>query len=150
MVSEFASTLKGLNMKVTPKRLAILEILSRGSIYLSPEEVWHLMKKRFKSIGLPTVYRNLEDLSNGGAITKVIHPDRKLYYFSCANPDHHHHFVCIYCRRVEDISFCGSKEIEDEVSNTLKGKVLSHVLQVYGICNNCINENNGCIDPNDR
>ncbi|MCX8109889.1 MAG: transcriptional repressor [Syntrophorhabdaceae bacterium] len=141
MESEFAATLKGLNMKVTPKRLAILEILSKESIYLSPEEVWQLMKERFKSIGLPTVYRNLEDLSNGGAITKVIHPDRKLYYFCCRNQEHHHHFVCVFCRRVEDISYCGNKEIVNEVSTTLKGKVLSHVLQVYGICNSCINEN---------
>ncbi|HOJ72178.1 MAG TPA: transcriptional repressor [Syntrophorhabdaceae bacterium] len=145
MESGFAATLKGLNMKVTPKRIAILEILSKESIYLSPEEVWQMMRQRFKSIGLPTVYRNLEDLSNGGAITKVIHPDRKLYYFSCGNPGHHHHFVCISCRRVEDISFCGRDEIENEVNNTLKGKVLSHVLQVYGICNACINEKKGGI-----
>jgi Fe2+ or Zn2+ uptake regulation protein len=74
--------LKELKLKATPKRLAILDILYHASIYLSPDEVWTQMKERFRTIGLPTVYRNLEELAGRGIISKVIHPDRKLYYFS--------------------------------------------------------------------
>lgn len=129
--------LKSLNLKVTPKRLAILDILAAASVYLGPEEVWKRMKKRFKKIGLPTIYRNLEDLANGGIIIKIIHPDRKLYYYLCRNDGHHHHFICVSCKKVEDISFCGVGEIEKEVKNNLKGHVVSHLLQVYGLCEGC-------------
>ena len=52
-------------MKSTPKRIALLEILDDEWVYLSPEDIWHRMKKRFRSIGLPTVYRNLEELPDG-------------------------------------------------------------------------------------
>ncbi|MDD5009783.1 MAG: Fur family transcriptional regulator [Syntrophorhabdaceae bacterium] len=137
MDKDLKMTLKTLNLKVTPKRLAILDILAAESGYLGPEEVWQRMKKRFKSIGLPTVYRNLEHLANGGVLIKIIHPDRKLYYYLCRNASHHHHFICVSCKKVEDLSFCGASEIEKEVKNNLKGHVVSHLLQVYGLCEGC-------------
>lgn len=137
MDRDLKTRLKTLNLKVTPKRLAILEILAAEPGYLGPEEVWQKMKKRFKSIGLPTIYRNLEDLANGGVLIKIIHPDRKLYYYFCGNAGHHHHFICVSCKKVEDLSFCGADEIEKEVRDSLKGHVVSHLLQVYGLCEDC-------------
>ncbi|NLT21616.1 MAG: transcriptional repressor [Syntrophorhabdus sp.] len=129
--------LKELKLKATPKRLAILDILRNASIYLSPDEVWARMKERFRAIGLPTVYRNLEELAGRGIISKVIHPDRKLYYFFCGNREHHHHFVCTSCRKVDDLNFCAFGEIEKEVSRTLNATVSSHIMQVFGICSDC-------------
>ncbi len=135
--------LKELDLKATPKRLAILDILSGELTYLSPEDVWNRLKERFTTIGLPTVYRNLEELAGGGVIVKVIHPDRKLYYFFCQNKEHHHHFVCTSCRKVDDLSFCGAREIEQEVTGTLKGTVSSHIMQVFGVCGKCAVNNGG-------
>lgn len=129
--------LKGMGLKVTPKRLAILDILVRELVYLSPEEIWDRLKGQFTKLGLPTVYRNLEELSQGGIIYKIIHPDRKLYYYYCENVSHHHHFVCIACRKVQDLEFCGEEQITREVEDILKGKVVSHVCQVYGLCRGC-------------
>lgn len=126
-----------MGLKVTPKRLAILAILAKELVYLSPEEIWSRMKRQFTKVGLPTVYRNLEELSQGGMINKIIHPDRKLYYYYCNNGSHHHHFVCIACRKVQDLEFCGEQQIIKEVEDTLKGKVISHLFQVYGLCRGC-------------
>ena len=135
---DFLRILHDSRLKATPKRLAILETLASDSVYLSPEDVWLRLKKRFNSMGLPTVYRNLEDLANQGIVIKVVHPDRKLYYYYCPNTEqHHHHFVCTSCRKVEDISFCGLDEIEKEVRRKLKGNVVSHLLQVFGFCKEC-------------
>jgi Fe2+ or Zn2+ uptake regulation protein len=130
------TTLRDLKLKVTPKRMAILDTLASEPRYMSPEEVWERLKGRFARIGLPTVYRNLDDLFSGGVISKVILPDRQLYYFYCPNKDHHHHFVCLSCRRVEDVRFCGLREIEREVKR-MKGTVFSHILQINGLCRSC-------------
>jgi Fur family transcriptional regulator, ferric uptake regulator len=139
MDEEFVSLLKQLRLKNTPKRLAILEVLAEEFGYLSTEEVWQKMKRRFKKIGLPTIYRNLEDLAQGGVVIKIIHPDRKLYYYFCRNRGyHHHHFICVSCKRVEDLRFCGAREIEDEVVNRIGGHVVSHLLQVFGLCGGCL------------
>jgi len=140
-MEQYARILKRLDLKATPKRLAILDILSREKVYLSPEEVWTRLKERFTAAGLPTVYRNLEELADGGIIFKVIHPDRKLYYFFCNNRSHHHHFVCTGCKRVDDLNYCAFKEIEREVSEDLNGIVSSHIIQVFGMCRQCSSSN---------
>ena len=128
--------LRQLDLKATPKRLAILDVLSRAPTYLSPEEVWTRLKERFATVGLPTVYRNLEELAGKEVIFKVIHPDRKLYYFFCENRKHHHHFVCTSCKKVDDLNFCAFEEIEREVSETLNGTLSSHIMHVFVVCTN--------------
>ncbi|HPP06203.1 MAG TPA: transcriptional repressor [Syntrophorhabdaceae bacterium] len=138
MENDFYSLLKELKLKATPKRIAIMEIMAGQKTYMSPEEVRSRLKNRFKNIGLPTVYRNLEELAKEGVIIKIIHPDRKLYYFYCQRKEHHHHFVCVLCRRVEDINFCGMTEIKKEVEEGLKGHMVSHMLLVYGFCKHCL------------
>lgn len=137
-ITNTSTILRSLNLKITPKRLAILDILMNESAYLSPEEIWQRMKNQFRRIGLPTVYRNLEELSEKNIISKISHPNRQLYYYFCANRSHHHHFVCLSCRNVEDINFCTLNELQKEVKMRLNGKVISHILQVNGYCRNCL------------
>lgn len=137
MNGHFGETLKGLKLKATPKRLAILRLLSQESTYVSPEEIWQKLRGRFGAIGLPTVYRNLEELAAGGVITKVIHPNRQLYYYLCSNRHHHHHFICVACRRVEDVDVCALDDLEREIDAKIGGRVLSHIVQVNGLCRAC-------------
>jgi len=140
MKSDFQPLLKGLSLKSTPKRIALLEILDDEKIYLSPESIWKKMQKKFNSIGLPTVYRILDELHEGNIISRVIHPNRQLYYYLCRNEEHHHHFICVSCSRVEDLHFCAEKDIEALVVKGMKGKVLSHILQINGLCSRCLTE----------
>ncbi|UFS71802.1 transcriptional repressor [Geomonas sp. RF6] len=135
-----AATLKALQMKATPKRVAILEALQDEQRYASPEELWQRLRPRFIRIGLPTVYRNLEDLAASGVISKVIHPNRQLYYYFCPNRDHHHHFVCLSCRKVEDLPSCTLEPMEREITARTGGKVLSHIVQFNGLCGKCMSE----------
>ena len=138
MHSDIAYLLKNLNLKATPKRIALLEILKKESTYLSPEEIWHKMKKRFARVGLPTIYRILGEFSEGGVISKITHPNRQLYYYYCKNSHHHHHFICLSCRNVSDIDLCILKDLEKEVAENLEGKMLSHIMQVNGLCKGCL------------
>jgi len=138
MSEELTKSLKQLNLKVTPKRIAIFEILMKEPGYLSPEEIWRKMKIQFNRIGLPTVYRNLEELADGNIISKITHPNRQLYYFFCGNNEHHHHFVCLSCRNVDDINFCAIHELRKEVKKKLNAQVVSHILQVNGLCKECL------------
>lgn len=139
MSESHSQALKDLKLKATPKRLAILSLLAEEFTYISPEEIWRKLQSKFDSIGLPTVYRNLEELASGGLVTKVIHPNRQLYYYFCPNRHHHHHFICLSCHRVEDINICGMDEVEKKVNGT----VLSHIVQVNGLCRSCSDRSQG-------
>ena len=87
MQAQYGKTLKSLNLKATPKRLAILRLLGEKRTYASPEDIWQKLKGQFSRIGLPTVYRNLDELAAGGCIGKVIHPNRQLYYSFLSQPE---------------------------------------------------------------
>ncbi len=134
---KYTDFLKQLHLKATPRRIAVLDILAAEQAYCGPEDIWKKMKRKFSRIGLPTIYRILDELSEKGVISKIIHPSRQLYYYYCGNSEHHHHFICVSCRKVEDLNFCATREIEKEVTRGLGGKVLSHILQVNGLCEPC-------------
>jgi Fur family transcriptional regulator, ferric uptake regulator len=137
MPHKFSIIFKNIGLKCTPKRLAIMSIIDQSNTYLSPEDVWKQLKVRFEQIGLPTVYRNLDDLAKAGAISPIIHPNRQLYYYYCSNEVHHHHFICTGCRRVFDIQSCAIKYIQKEVEN-MNAKIDSHILQINGRCETCV------------
>lgn len=137
MSHDYPQMLKELRLKVTPKRLAILDFLARTGTYVSPEEVRQSLQEHLGSIGLPTVYRNLDELASGGVISKIIHPNRQLYYYFCPNSNHHHHFICVSCREVRDLQICAVKGLEEEINSQVGGRVISHILQVNGLCRSC-------------
>ncbi len=141
MTQQYDQTLRSIKLKATPKRVAILKLLAATPTYASPEDIWHQLQGEFSSIGLPTVYRNLEELAEGGLVSKVIHPNRQLYYYLCTNQEHHHHFICLSCRRVEDMAGCSMAAIEQDVLAQTGGQVLSHILQVNGLCRDCADSN---------
>jgi len=132
-----AALLRQLKLKVTPRRQEILSCLGDEQAYLSADEVWNRIKPRLGSIGLPTVYRILDELAEAGVITRIFMPDRKQYYFLCANQEHHHHFVCESCRRVEDVQQCGLDGVSREIAHRSGGRVTSHIIQINGICGSC-------------
>jgi len=131
------NTLKKLQLKATPKRIAILQVMAGQRRYVSPEEIWEQLASQFQKLGLPTIYRNLEELEKGGLISCIMRPNRRLYYFLCSNEKHHHHFICNNCNQVEDLDICIASDLENEVKKRFGGKVKSHILQVDGLCSAC-------------
>lgn len=132
-----ALILRQLGLKATPRRLEVMQCLVGERMYLSADEVWNRIRVRLDSIGLPTVYRILDELAEARVITRIFSADRKQYFFMCANQEHHHHFVCDSCRRVVDFAQCGLEGLAGEIASSTGGRVLSHILQVNGLCAEC-------------
>ena len=136
-MQDFEGLLRGLKLKATPRRRAVLEVMAAEPTFLSPEEIWKKVGERGRNVGLPTVYRILDELACGGVVTRVLHDNRQLYYYLCPNKGHHHHFVCLSCHKVEDIGLCLGEALEQEVKLRIKGALLSHILQLQGLCREC-------------
>ena len=131
----FKGVLKRLKLKVTSRRLAVLEVMASEGVFLSAEQIWTKARGRVKNTGLPTVYRILEELVEGGVVARI-HGNRQRYYY-CSNERHHHHFVCASCGKVEDVDLCLADLLEREVSERIKGTLLSHVIELGGLCQAC-------------
>lgn len=131
----YINKLRQNNRKLTPKRKAIIELFLSEGRYLTPEEVRKGLRKRFRHLGLPTIYRNLALFSRCGILTVIQRPEKRLYYGLCRSQGntHHHHIICVKCGRVGIFSNCTL--FKKKAINNFK--ILSHSLQIEGICPHC-------------
>jgi Fur family ferric uptake transcriptional regulator len=110
----------------------------RCSAHLSPYDVHAKLKKKLLMIGLPTVYRILAEFKNAGILVQSLSEDRQLRYALCTLPnEHHHHFTCRKCKKVEEVEFCNFKGVSQFIENKLNAKVEAHQLQIEGLCSKC-------------
>jgi len=136
MKTQFIQKLKAQKLKITPKRQAILDYFIREDRYLTPEQVWERLKKDFKYLSFPSVYRNLESFKDCGILVRIQREDRRLCYALCnaiESVHHHHHIVCVKCGRVDDVEGCALSGVKDASGY----KVLKHTVQLEGICPEC-------------
>jgi Fur family ferric uptake transcriptional regulator len=137
---------RGCGYRLTAGREAILDILSRSEGHLSAEDVYMEVHPKYPNIGLTTIYRTLDVLSDLGMIYKLDFGDGRARYELADGPDgarHHHHLVCTRCNRVIDYAdFIDDevellKQTEKGLSEKYKFEIKSHILQFYGLCDRC-------------
>lgn len=134
-MDHYFEKIRGNGLKLTPLRKAIVKLFIDQVSHMTPEDVWSGLKGRIKPCGLPSVYRNLENLVKCGILTRIQQFDNKKHYGLCTSTKnhHHHHIVCIDCGRVDPISECAIPR-----KKKIRGyRVVNHYVQVNGICEDC-------------
>ncbi len=127
------------NLKITPKRKAIIGFFLQNRRYFTPKQIWTALKVKFKHLGFPTIYRNLKELENIGVLTKISRHNQELHYALCplGKEKKHHHFICKKCSRVREVEFCNFEEIAKDIEKKLDCKIISHFIQIEGLCSKC-------------
>ena len=137
---------RGCGYRMTVPREAILNALSKTSKHLSAEDVYMAVHKIYPNVGLTTVYRTLELLVQMGLVFKFDFGDGRARYELSEGPKgvrHHHHLVCTDCGRVVDYTDFIDEEVEllNQTERGLSKKynfeITNHLIQFYGLCDNC-------------
>ncbi|SIS37013.1 ferric iron uptake transcriptional regulator [Salimicrobium flavidum] len=126
--------------KLTPQREATVRVLLENEAdHLSAEDVYLLVKEKAPEIGLATVYRTLELLSELKVVDKINFGDGvSRYDLRKEGAEHfHHHLVCTECGAVEEIEEDLLGEVEKIVEKDWKFQVKDHRLTFHGICKVC-------------
>ena len=131
--------------RLTLPRQAILNVFAENPKHLSAEEIFLSVHENYPGIGLATVYRTLDLLTQMGLIFKFDFGDGRSRYelASEAIKEHHHHMVCSRCGRIIDYSDFMEEEVEfikgleTELSKKHKFKINSHQIHFYGLCERC-------------
>lgn len=126
--------------KLTPQREATLQVLlEHEADHLSAEDIYLLVKEKAPEIGLATVYRTLELLSELKIIDKINFGDGvSRYDLRKEGAEHfHHHLVCIECGSVEEIMDDLLGDVEKIVEKEWGFKVQDHRLTFHGLCKSC-------------
>ena len=127
--------LKEKGLKVTPQRVAIIELLEQYG-HLSIQELYELIKKRFSTISLATIYKNLNSMLNNDLINEIKLKGQDNKYEIAKNL--HSHLVCKECGKIEDI-FLQTDKILKEFQQNEKFLAQEINVNIYGICQKCLN-----------
>ena len=113
-----------LGARNTKQRTAVVEVLREMEKFASAKEIYHELQEREEKVGLTTVYRTLQSLSDIDAVDALHMPSGETLYRHCDSADHHHHLVCTECGRTEEID---GGAVEKWASSVAKELSLIHI-----------------------
>ena len=133
---------------MTVPRKAIMDVFQNTKGHLSAEDVFFRVHREFPHVGLTTVYRTLELLTEMGFLCKHDFGDNRARYerMGESTEDHHHHLVCTRCKKVvnysafieEELEFL--KRAERGLAKKYNFEIKDHIIQFYGLCDKCRKE----------
>jgi Fur family transcriptional regulator, peroxide stress response regulator len=88
------------NLKVTPQRVAVLEVILGLEDHPTAEEIVDYIRLNFPHVPIGTVYKILDTFVENGIITRV-KTDNGLLRYDAVH-DKHHHLYCADSERIED------------------------------------------------
>lgn len=137
-IDVFTAALRTQGHKITKNRTAILEFLSHLEKPISADEILHHVQDEHQSVNKTTVYREIFFLLDHNFIREIEFGDGKKRYEITINRPHHHHIICINCKRVEDIPLESELDhLKSQIERLTKYKLTSHMLEFFGVCANC-------------
>lgn len=133
---KLASVLNENGYKLTSQRRTVLKTISDSYAHMTPADVYEQARQDNPKVGLVTVYRTLELLSDLGLICRV-HREGRSRSYTLAPSGHHHHMICTQCGAVTDFTACNLNELENKLSRDTGFQIEGHVLEFSGRCRNC-------------
>lgn len=124
-------------LKSTVQRDNILQIFVDAGRHLSAEEVYERVKKSHPGIGFATVYRTLKLLASAGIAEERRFEDGFTRYEFKATESHHDHLICSRCGQIIEFENERIEALQRDVARKNRFKVLSHKLEIYGLCSSC-------------
>ncbi len=142
---KFKGLLRQNGLKVTTQRVAILEVLSsRPGKHLTAEEIYDYVRKKYPEIGIATVYRTIQVLSELNLIDKLNLDDGCVRYEIKKGKEetchHHHHLICLECGSISAFQDDLLEALENRIKDTMGFEVLDHEVKLYGHCKKCRNK----------
>ena len=137
-VNTIVSRLREAGYRITPQRMALIEILCQNQMHPSAGQLHEQLKQRFPTTSLATVYKTLNVLKEIGEVMEIGFASGDARYDS-AHPDPHPHLICVQCRRIEDIHLehFEPETLEAEIKERSGYQILGYRMDVYGLCPQC-------------
>jgi Fur family transcriptional regulator, ferric uptake regulator len=140
----------------TRARRAVLQALVDARGQATPNELLTLGREFHSELGLVTVYRTLDILSELGLVRKLHlqhgchtyavspaamqaagHPPAETPQPAALPEQHAHHIICQQCQRAVEFAGCDIAAVVAQVEAQTGYRVRDHWLEMFGICPEC-------------
>ena len=121
------------NLKVTPQRLEIVDILFKHG-HLNIDDMFSSLQKKFPTLSLATIYKNINTMVTKNFLIEVKIPNQKNVYE--LTKQEHSHVVCSKCNSIMDIDLDTTNILKQAKSISNYNLDTSSII-LNGLCPNC-------------
>lgn len=125
--------LKSHQLKATPQRIAIIELMYHDG-HISIDDLYSAIRKKFSSISLATLYKNVHTMLDVSLIREVKIPGQKTKYE--IEKESHAHVMCKTCGELKDVPFNPLVLLQD--TTRMSQYVAEEIsIVISGVCPTC-------------
>jgi len=122
--------------RITAARRAVVFTVF-GSVHaLTPAQVYEIARKKYRALGLVTVYRTLEKLEEQHLIQRV-HQPAGCQAFISSGMGHQHLLLCEQCGKVAFFEGDDLDALTTAIAQKTGYQIHEHWLQLFGVCSSC-------------
>lgn len=137
-VNKARSVLHSAGQKVTPQRMALLDLI-RAEGHFDADEIYRKARKKYPRISLSTVYRSLQ-LFRGLGLVEGHSFDESHHHYETKARGEHYHLLCHRCGSIVEFAHPLIEEMKKEVSKEYKFTVEGADIHLTGTCPDCRNQ----------
>jgi Fur family transcriptional regulator, ferric uptake regulator len=118
-------------------RDAVVELLSSQDCCLSAQDIYDRLRDGDRAVGLASVYRALDVLTQLGLTRRVDVGGTAAYEPAAPGGEHHHHAICDRCGKMDAFEDAELERLIDDLGERLGYAVGGHEIVLRGACPDC-------------
>jgi len=116
---------------------ALASVLGSLPGFLSAQQIHAELRRRGERIGLTTVYRHLQVLSEDGQLDTIRDSGGETRYRRCRSETHHHHLICRQCGTSVEVEGRPVEQWAEKVAAESGFTAVDHTVELFGLCPRC-------------
>lgn len=127
-------------LKSTRQRSLIIDTFFDLDGHHTVEDLWARVRQQDSKVSVATVYRTMKLLSDCGLAHARNFGDGQTRYEAAVGRHHHDHLICTRCKLIVEFENDRIEQMQDEVARKHGFSVISHKMELYGLCRKCQRE----------
>lgn len=124
-------------MRGTRQAEAVTAVLDGLPGFCSAQQIYAELRGRGEQIGLTTVYRHLQVLTESGRVDSISGASGEILYRRCQSGAHHHHLTCRNCGCSVEVEGKAVERWADDVAAEAGFTDVGHTVELFGLCPQC-------------
>ncbi|WP_283134860.1 Fur family transcriptional regulator [Rhizohabitans arisaemae] len=122
---------------MSTRRETVRQALATSEGFRSAQDIYASLRAEGAKVGLTTVYRQLQALTESGEVDMLRTDDGESVYRACATDQHHHHLVCRKCGRTVEVEGPAVERWAEAVGLEHGFTDVTHTVEIFGTCGSC-------------
>jgi len=128
---------RGTRARGTRQAQALAAALAGLPGFCSAQEIHAELRRKGEHVGLATVYRHLQALSEQGSVDAIRDASGETLYRQCGTSVHHHHLTCRTCGRSVEVEGRAVEQWAERVAAEAGFTDVGHTVELFGLCPEC-------------